>query len=62
MISILLFACAPKHVTIGSVDIAEERVCVIQLVDGNIFEMESVICESLKEGDVIQVTRTWKRN
>ena len=62
MISVLFLGCAVKHITIGSVDIAEERICVIQLVDGNIFEMDSVICESLKEGDVIQVSRKRKNN
>ena len=57
MLSLLLFSCAMKTIQIGSVDVAEERICVIQLSDGYIIEMESNMCKNLKEGDVIHVTR-----
>lgn len=57
MISLLLLSCAMKTVPIGSVDVAEQSVCVIQLSDGSIIEIESNICNDLKEGDLIYVTR-----
>jgi len=57
MISLLLLSCAMKTVSIGSVDVAEQRVCVIQLADGSIIEVESNICKDLKEGDMIYVMR-----
>ena len=57
MISLFLFACAAKTINIGLVDIAEENVCVVQLANETFVELDSTICESLKEGDVIKVLR-----
>tara|TARA_E500000178_G_C16612889_1_gene569817 strand:- start:217 stop:399 length:183 start_codon:yes stop_codon:yes gene_type:complete len=57
MISLLLFSCAAKLVNVGMVDIAEEEVCVVQLVDGSFVELESRLCASLREGDLIKVVR-----
>ena len=61
MLSLLLLGCAARAINIGSVDVAEKKICVIQLVDGTIIELESQICKSLKEGDVIQVARDHKK-
>tara|TARA_B100000282_G_C31543175_1_gene403948 strand:+ start:105 stop:290 length:186 start_codon:yes stop_codon:yes gene_type:complete len=57
MFSLFLFACAAKTIDIGMVDVAEENVCVVQLSDETFAEVESSICASLKEGDVIKVLR-----
>ena len=57
MISLLLFACATKVINVGTVDIADEKVCVVQLSDETIIDVESNLCASLREGDIIQVER-----
>ena len=57
MISILLFSCATKTVNIGTVDISEQNVCVVQLSDETIIEVESDFCVALNEGDIIKVVR-----
>ena len=58
MISLLLlFACATKVIKVGTVDIAEEKVCMIQLTDESFVEIESDLCASLREGDVVKVER-----
>ena len=58
MISLLLlFACAAKTIKVGIVDITEEKVCVVQLVDETILEIESDLCASFREGDTITVIR-----
>ena len=57
MISLLLFACATKIVDIGTVDISEQDVCVLQLSDETIIEIKSELCSNLREGDVIRVMR-----
>ena len=57
MISILLFACAPKVIDIIAVDIAEENVCILQLSDETFVEIESNLCSNLKEGDILRVVR-----
>ena len=57
MISLLLFACATKIVDIGTVDISEQEVCVLQLSDETIIEIKSELCSNLREGDVIRVVR-----
>ena len=58
MISLLLlFACAAKGIKVGIVDIAEEQVCTVQLADESFVEIESGLCASLKEGDVLRVER-----
>ena len=58
MISLLLlFACATKTIDVGIIDIAEEKVCVVQLIDETILEIESELCASLREGDTIMVIR-----
>ena len=57
MISLLLFACIPKTINIGTIDISEESICVVQLVDETFVEVESDLCASLKEGDVLKVLR-----
>ena len=57
MISILLFACAAKTIVVGSIDIADEKICVVQLLDDTILEIESELCKELKEGDIIQISR-----
>ena len=57
MISLLLFACATKIVDIGTVDISEQDICVLQLSDETIVEIKSELCSNLREGDVIRVMR-----
>ena len=57
MISLLLFACATKIVDIGTVDISEQDICVLQLSDETIVEIKSELCLNLREGDVIRVVR-----
>jgi len=57
MISLLLISCAMKTTVIGTVDIAESKVCTVQLADDSIVELESKICTVLKEGDIIRVVR-----
>ena len=57
MISILLFSCATKTVHVGTVDIAEQNVCVVQLSDETIIEIESDLCKDLNEGDIIKAVR-----
>lgn len=58
MISLLLlFACATKTVNVGTVDIADKKICVVQLADETFIEVESNLCASLREGDVLQVER-----
>ena len=61
MISLLLFACATKIVDIGTVDISEQDVCVLQLSDETIVEIKSELCSNLREGDVIKVVRKNER-
>ena len=57
MISLFLFACIPKTISIGTIDRSEESICVVQLVDETFVEVESDLCASLKEGDIIEVVR-----
>ena len=57
MISLLLFACATKKINVGMVDVTEERVCVVQLTNESFVTIESDICASLQEGDIILVER-----
>lgn len=57
MISLLLFACVTKKINVGMVDVTEERVCVVQLADETFVEIESKLCASLQEGDILLVER-----
>ena len=58
ILMLLLSACASKQrVFIGTVDSRELRVCVVQLEDNSIIHVHPAICDKLKEGDVIEVTR-----
>ena len=58
MLSFLLFACSMKSIEIATVDAAENDVCVLQLKDEKIIHVESALCASLREGDVVKVIRT----
>ena len=57
MISLILFACMTKKINVGMVDVTEEIVCVVQLADETFVELESNLCASLQEGDIILVKR-----
>lgn len=57
MIVLLFFACSTKTIHVGTIDVAEQRVCTVQLVDETIIELESKICNYLQEGDTIHVVR-----
>ena len=57
MIGLLLFACATKTINVGTVDIAEDQVCIVQLADETYVEIESNLCAALHEGDVLVVER-----
>ena len=57
MISLLFFACATKTISVGTVDIADKKICMVQLADETFVEVESNLCASLREGDVLQVER-----
>ena len=57
MLSLLLVACATKIVDVGTVDVTEQNICVLQLSDETIIEIESKLCSNLREGDVIRVLR-----
>ena len=46
-----------KTINVGTVDIAEDQVCIVQLADETFVEIESDLCASLQEGDIIQVER-----
>ena len=54
---LLIFACAVKTIKVGIVDIAEDQVCTVQLADESFVEIESGLCATLKEGDVLRVER-----
>ena len=57
MISLILFGCMTKKINVGMVDVTEEIVCVVQLADETFVELESNLCASLQEGDIILVKR-----
>ena len=57
MISLLLFACSMKTIKVGTVDIVEDQVCIVQLADETYVELESDLCSGLREGDVLVVER-----
>ena len=57
MISLIFFACATKVVEVGTVDITEQNVWVLQLSDETIVEIKSNLCLDLHEGDVLKVER-----
>tara|TARA_B100000900_G_C20278945_1_gene593230 strand:+ start:176 stop:358 length:183 start_codon:yes stop_codon:yes gene_type:complete len=57
MISLLLLACSAKVINVGMVDIAEEKICTVQLADESFVEVESELCASLQEGDILRVIR-----
>ena len=57
MISLLVFACATKVIEVGIVDMVDEKVCIVQLADESFVEIESALCASLREGDVVKVER-----
>ena len=54
---LLFLACATKVVDVATVDVAEQTVCVLQLSDETIIEIQSELCSKLREGDVIRVVR-----
>lgn len=57
MINLILFSCLTKTIDVGTVDLVEPKICTVQLPDESIIAIDSEICSSLKEGDVIQVVR-----
>ncbi len=57
MISMFLFSCMTKTVVVGTVDIVEPTSCHVQLLDESIVWIESKMCASLQEGDIIKVVR-----
>tara|TARA_B100001057_G_C22780342_1_gene923385 strand:- start:801 stop:950 length:150 start_codon:yes stop_codon:yes gene_type:complete len=46
-----------KTIKVGTVDIVEEQVCIVQLADETYVEFEGDLCSDLREGDVLIVER-----
>ena len=60
LIFLLVSCMGPRtvHLNLGAVDMIDREVCLVQLVSGEIIEIESKVCNNLREGDVIKVVRS----